>query len=68
MLIFWIVDLAIVTHLTKRWRAPGCTYDLRHENICAVGKKRSLDDNQTTPFNAFYGALVAGAVLAAFEL
>jgi hypothetical protein len=68
MVMFWVVDLAIVTHLAKIWRNPGCAYDLRHENVCAADEKRNQNDKQAVPFNHFYGALVAGAVLAAFEL
>jgi hypothetical protein len=68
MLIFWIVDLALVAQLAKVWSDPECTYDLRNEYMCAPYQKRQTTSNGTTSFETFYGALVAGAVLAAFEL
>lgn len=64
MLIFWVVDLGLSAHLAKLWQGPECTYHYQNGFTCAPYDKRDA----TTTYSTFYGALVAGAVLAAFEL
>lgn len=68
MLIFWIVDLALVAQLAKLWSDPECTYNLDNHHMCAPYQRRQATSSRLMPFSTFYGALVAGAVLAAFEL
>jgi hypothetical protein len=64
MLIFWVVDLGLFAHLAKLWQGPECTYRYQNGFTCAPYEKRDA----TTTYGTFYAALVAGAVLAAFEL
>ena len=68
MIIFWIVDLGLVAHLAGLWQGPDCTYDFRNGYACAPWDRRDVSARSTTTYQTYYGALVAGAVLAAFEL
>ncbi|KAF2032255.1 hypothetical protein EK21DRAFT_110198 [Setomelanomma holmii] len=63
MLLFWVVDLGLLARLAYLWQGPQCAYDYRNGFTCVPYEKRS----GTTTYGRFYGALVAGAVLAAFE-
>jgi hypothetical protein len=68
MLIFWIVDLGLIMKVAKLWEGPACTYSYRNGYECAQYDKRDAGRTHTTRYKTFYRALVAGAVLAAFEL
>jgi hypothetical protein len=68
MLVFWLIDMSVIAYLAKVWQSPECISDLRNQYMCAPYIKRNTGGRRTTSFNAYYGALVAGALLAASEL
>jgi hypothetical protein len=70
MLVFWLIDLALIAHLARIWQDPKCTYDLRYKYMCVpyLLRRDDVGGGRRTSFNTYYGALVAGALLAASEL
>jgi hypothetical protein len=65
---FWLIDFSLLTYLAKTWQSPECTYNLHTQNMCEPYRKRGINGRRVTSLNTFYGALVAGALLAASEL
>jgi hypothetical protein len=61
MLVFWIVNLGLVANLAQQWN-PQCSYTKESGQICSSYAKRD------TTFRTYFGALVAGAVLAGLEV
>jgi hypothetical protein len=72
MMIFWIVDVGLVAHLAKLWEAHACTYNFRNGYECAPDERfvgrNFIYQQDPASYKTFYGALVVGAVLAAFEV
>jgi hypothetical protein len=68
MLVFWLIDLSLLAYLAKTWQNPECPYNLRVRYMCEPFKKWVIDEKRATSLNTYYGALVAGALLAASEL
>jgi hypothetical protein len=68
MLVFWLIDLSLLAYLARTWQSLECTYNLRTRYMCEPYKKRGIDGRRVTTLNTYYGALVAGALLAASEL
>lgn len=74
MVIFWIVDLGLVANLARIWGSASFSYysyGYCYGYYCTY-VKRDLENlgkrEETTTYNAYYGALAAGAVFAAVEL
>ena len=72
MLLFWVVDLGLVANLARIWSSTysygfGYYYDsyygYRKRDLVVLSKR----DDSTT-FEAYRGALAAGATFAAVEL
>lgn len=71
MLIFWITDLGLVAYLARLWQQPKRMDNFTHRHQHAPYKKRdshNLQRKDIRAYNTFSEALVAGAVLAAFEM
>jgi hypothetical protein len=68
MLMFWVIDLGLLAHLARIWQGPECTYEFHVGYICAPYERRDLHARQTTLYSSYYGTLLVGAILAAFEL
>lgn len=65
MLLFWIVDLGLVANLAHLWSSPTYCYGYYCNYNYYWYKKRDVD---YTTVQGYYGALVAGAIIAAIEL
>jgi len=62
MIIFWIVQFSLVANLAAIWASPSCSYSIYYGYYCSRYVKRD-----STTFEAYWGALVAGSVFGAFE-
>jgi hypothetical protein len=68
MLIFWVIDLGLAANLVKLWTSPACDYNSEQGYLCVPLEKRVLEGMELHTYNTYHGGLVAGAVLAGFEL
>ena len=72
MLLFWVVDLGLVANLARLWSGDysygfgyyySSYYGYRKRDLVVLSKRE-----ETTTYEAYYGALAAGATFAAVEL
>jgi hypothetical protein len=68
MLIFWLVDLGLVASLAKKWKQPQFVSVIDTGSGCSGDGRCDLKKVDHTSADTYAGALVAGAVLAAFEV
>ncbi|KAH3950173.1 hypothetical protein HBI56_005440 [Parastagonospora nodorum] len=69
MLMFWITDLGLASHLATMWSGHGCAEDFHDSSICVPFEKRDLQDARTkVSYRWYYMMLIAGVVLTACEL
>ncbi|OCL09135.1 hypothetical protein AOQ84DRAFT_439173 [Glonium stellatum] len=68
MIVFWIVQFSLVASLASLWHI-SCSYDVYYGERCTYGKRDlgGLEKRETTTYQAYYGALVAGALFGAAE-
>jgi hypothetical protein len=68
MLVFWLVDSGLVASLAKGWKQPQSASVLDTGSGCSGDEKCDLKKVDHTSGDTYAGALVAGAVLAGFEV
>ncbi|KAF1841698.1 uncharacterized protein K460DRAFT_419720 [Cucurbitaria berberidis CBS 394.84] len=70
MLVFWSVDLGLLAYLANLWEHPRCAYGFEAESQCTTYARRapSLHKRITASAKMYSAALIASAVLAAFEV
>jgi hypothetical protein len=69
MVIFWLAQFSAVARLAALWGGTSCG-GFYYSSYCWYYYKRDLVDlakRDTTTYGAYFGALVAGSVLGAFE-
>jgi hypothetical protein len=68
MLIFWLVDIGLAASFAKGWRQPQTVSVLDTGSGCGGDGKCDIKKVDHTSGDTYAGALVAGAVLAGFEV
>jgi hypothetical protein len=68
VLVFWLVDLGLVASLAKGWKQPQSVSVLDIWGSCSGNGSCDLKKVDRTSADTYAGALVAGAVLAGFEV
>lgn len=70
MLLFWIVDLGLVANLARLWSGDGyyLSYGYAIDYSSFIKRNALAKRAESTTYQAYYGALAAGAVFAAVEL
>ncbi|KAF1913775.1 hypothetical protein BDU57DRAFT_580286 [Ampelomyces quisqualis] len=68
MLMFWIIDLGLAANLVKLWTSPECDYNSEQGYPCVPLEKRAHKGVVLRSYNTYHGTLVAGALLAGFEV
>ncbi|KAL7779102.1 hypothetical protein CFE70_008605 [Pyrenophora teres f. teres 0-1] len=71
---FWLVNLGLVATRAHQWQRSKCTdltvleYSMHCPGVGAEGGLHVLQNGGTTAVKTYTGALIAGAILAAFQM